>query len=235
MIKRAFDFCAALAGLLVSSPVLLIVLIAVWLQDFRSPFYLGERVGRDFKPFKMVKVRSMVEGADKSGVESTGSNDMRITAVGRFVRKWKIDEISQLWNVLVGEMSIVGPRPNTFRGVEVYSSAEKGLLSVRPGITDMSSIVFSDEGEILADSEDPDADYDILIRPWKSRLGLLYVTQTSIWLDIRLVWLTLVAIVKKHAALHQLSGILRSMAAPPELIEVALRDRPLQEFKGRIP
>ena len=119
----------------------------------------------------MYKLRTMIINADSTGVDSTSSNDNRITSVGKFIRKFKIDEISQLINVLLGDMSLVGPRPNVLREILMYTDLEKELLTVKPGITDFASIVFSDEGEILSDSDDPDIDYNQLIRPGKGYLG----------------------------------------------------------------
>ena len=170
--KRIFDIVVALTGLLISSVIIVPVAVAVWLQDFKSPFYLGPRVARGGGMFKMVKLRSMVVKADKTGVDSTGASDPRITPIGRFIRAYKLDEITQLWNVLWGQMSLVGPRPQVKRDADLYTAEEARLLSVRPGITDFSSIVFADEGEILKDKSDPDLAYNQLIRPWKSRLGL---------------------------------------------------------------
>ena len=118
------------------------------------PFYIADRVGKDHNLFSMVKLRSMVINADSSGVDSTSSEDLRITPVGAFIRRYKLDELTQLWNVLCGSMSLVGPRPNVLRETELYSEEEKKLLEVRPGITDFSSIIFSDEGEILANESD---------------------------------------------------------------------------------
>ena len=121
----------------------------------------------------MVKLRSMIINADKNKVDSTASDDMRITRVGMMIRAYKLDELTQLINVLKGDMSLVGPRPNVQRDVDLYSETEKRLLSVKPGITDFSSIIFSDEGDILSGLDDPDIAYNQLIRPWKSRLGIL--------------------------------------------------------------
>lgn len=223
MLKRAFDIFASFCGLLVFSPVIVPTLIAVWLQDFKSPFYVAPRVGMGGRIFRMVKLRSMVVNADKSGVDSTSANDMRITKVGHFIRRYKLDEISQLWNVLKGDMSLVGPRPNVEREVALYTSEEKKLLNVRPGITDISSIVFSDEGEILSDKEDPDLAYNQLIRPWKSRLGILYVQNRSLLLDIRLIFLTALCIISKDRALVGVQGILERIGAERQIRRVALR------------
>jgi len=223
-LKRLFDLLASFFGLLVLSPIIIPVCFLVWIQDWHSPFYVAKRVGKNENLFKMVKLRSMIVNADKTGVDSTGNNDNRITAVGRFIRKCKLDEISQLWNVLIGDMSLVGPRPNVKRETDLYSSEEKKLLTVKPGITDFSSIVFSDEGDILEGKEDPDLAYNQLIRPWKSRLGLFYIQHQSFLLDIQLIFITILAIVSRRRALRSLNKVLESRQADSVLIDVAKRD-----------
>jgi lipopolysaccharide/colanic/teichoic acid biosynthesis glycosyltransferase len=228
--KRLFDIIFSFLGLVVSSPVTLACMFLIWKQDYHSPFYIAPRVGRNQKIFNMVKLRSMVINADKSGVDSTSANDKRITWIGRFIRRYKIDELSQLWNVFCGHMSLVGPRPNVERDVRLYTEEEKHLLDVRPGITDLSSIVFSDEGDILAGSDDPDLRYNQVIRPWKSRLGLLYIENQSFILDIKIIILTAFAIISKPVALRGINKILKRIDADPELIKVALRQEELYPF-----
>jgi lipopolysaccharide/colanic/teichoic acid biosynthesis glycosyltransferase len=223
MLKRAIDVVLSSIGLIAASPVLLPTMLLVWLQDYHSPFYIADRVGLGGRKFRMVKLRSMVINADRSGVDSTSANDKRITGVGHFIRRFKLDELSQLWNVLIGDMSLVGPRPNVTSEVNRYTGDERGLLDAKPGITDISSIVFSDEGQILANSADPDLDYNRLIRPWKSRMGLLYIEKQSVLLDLALIALTAVAIVSKPNALSLLGRVLRAIDAPDELIAVAGR------------
>jgi lipopolysaccharide/colanic/teichoic acid biosynthesis glycosyltransferase len=227
MMKRLFDIVGSGLGLLAASPVLLPVMFLVWRQDRHSPFYVAPRVGRNDRPFRMVKLRSMVINADKSGVDSTSSNDMRITAVGQFIRRYKLDELTQLWNVLLGDMSLVGPRPNVKRETDLYTPVERRLLEVKPGITDISSIVFSDEGDILKDQPDPDIAYNQLIRPGKSALGLLYIDNRSMLLDIQLCFLTVLSILSRASALEKLQSVMRGIGAPSELLELARRDRPL--------
>jgi len=222
--KRSFDIVCSFFGLVLFSPLLIPVMVLVWLQDFHSPFYVAPRVAKNGGVFQMVKLRSMVVNADKSGVDSTSANDARITSVGRFIRKFKLDELTQLWNVLKGEMSLVGPRPNVKRETDLYTNVEKELLTVRPGITDFSSIVFSDENDILKDSKDPDIDYNQLIRPWKSRLSLLYVKHQSFLLDCALVFLTAVAIVSRQKALRGINILLVMVDAPTDVIRVAKRE-----------
>ena len=131
------------------APVIFCFSFAVFLQDFHSPFYVAKRIGKDEKPFNMIKLRSMIINADQTGVASTSNDDKRITKVGHLIRRFKLDELVQLFNVLRGDMSLVGPRPNVKVETDLYSPEEKRLLTVRPGITDFSSIVFSDEGVIL--------------------------------------------------------------------------------------
>jgi len=221
------DILFSIFGLFLTSPILLPVMFLVWKQDKHSPLYVAERVGKDFKPFKMVKLRSMIKNADTSGVDSTSVNDMRITPIGQFIRKYKLDELTQLWNVFLGDMSLVGPRPNVRRETDLYTLEERKLLSVKPGITDFASIVFSDEGEILSDQKDPDVAYNQLIRPGKSRLGLFYLEVASLRTDIALLFLTVVAVLSREKALAMNSSYLRFIKAHESLIKVALRDSPL--------
>lgn len=225
--KRTFDIAGSLFGLVAAAPILLPVMYLVWKQDGHSPFYVAPRVGKDGNEFKMVKLRSMIVNADKSGVDSTSTNDMRITRVGRFIRKYKLDELTQLWNVLMGDMSLVGPRPNVKRETDLYTNHERRLLNAKPGITDFSSIVFSDEGDILKNEDDPDIAYNQLIRPGKSTLGLFYIDNQSLWLDVRLCVLTVVAVLSKRRALKGVNAILVKLGADNELIEISAREAPL--------
>ncbi len=228
--KRIFDFSVSLIGLILSSPILIPVALLVWMQDFKSPFYIPVRVGKDKAEFKMIKLRSMIVNADTSGVDSTSKNDIRITKIGNVIRKFKLDELSQLWNVLKGDMSLVGPRPNVKRETDLYTDLENKLLSVKPGITDISSIVFSDEGDILADKLDPDIAYNQLIRPWKSRLGLIYIENKSLKLDIQLIFLTAVAIFSKERALAKIAKILIRLDVEEEVIEISKRKKKLYPY-----
>ena len=225
--KRLFDMVVSFVGLIACAPVLLPVMFLVWRQDGYSPLYIAPRVARGGGSFKMIKLRSMIKNADMSGVDSTSGADPRITAVGHFIRRYKLDELTQLWNVFVGDMSLVGPRPNVKRETDLYSEEERKLLTVRPGITDFSSIVFSDEGDILKDQTDPDIAYNQLIRPWKSRLGIFYVEHRSFFLDLRLIVLTAVAILSRPAALHRVQAILASMGADTAIVRVSGRCDPL--------
>jgi lipopolysaccharide/colanic/teichoic acid biosynthesis glycosyltransferase len=227
MLKRLFDFVIAAIVLIVFSPVLLGAMFLVWWQDKHSPFYIAPRVGKGDVPFRMVKLRSMVINADKTGVDSTAGDDRRITAVGHFIRRWKLDELTQLWNVLTGDMSLVGPRPNVKRETDLYTPVERELLTLKPGMTDFSSIVFADEGEILRGQSDPDIAYHQLIRPGKAMLGLFYVRHRSLIVDFRICILTAMAIVSRERALRGLQALLADLGAPPELLRIASRSSPL--------
>ena len=228
--KRLVDIILSFLGLLLLSPLLAVVSFLIWKQDYHSPFYIAPRVGKNENIFKMVKLRSMVVNADKTEVDSTSANDLRITRIGHFVRKFKLDEFTQLWNVLVGDMSLVGPRPNVKRETDLYTDIEKNLLRVKPGITDFSSIVFSDENDILKDCENPDISYNQLIRPWKSRLGLLYIERQSLLLDFALLFLTLVALVSRDKALEGVGKLLLRLNASAAVIRVSMRKDRLEPF-----
>lgn len=226
--KRLFDFLISLTGLIVASPLLIIVAFAVWLQDRHSPLYIAPRVGKDEKMFNMVKLRSMIVDASKSQVDSTAAGDSRITPVGTFIRRFKLDELMQLWNVFTGDMSLVGPRPNVKRETDLYTPVEKELLTVRPGITDLASIIFADEGDILEGHDDPDLAYNQLIRPWKSRLALVNVKHSSLALDLKVIALTAVAIISRRRALDGVQNILRDLDADEDIVTVSLRNNPLE-------
>jgi lipopolysaccharide/colanic/teichoic acid biosynthesis glycosyltransferase len=227
MAKRLFDILVSFFGLLFLSPFLLIFMLLIWLQDYCSPFYIAPRARARGRTFNMVKLRSMVKNADKLGGASTAANDRRITWVGKLIRKTKFDEVPQLWNVLVGEMSLVGPRPQVMRDVNLYTEEEYHLFDTRPGITDFASIVFSDEGDILRGAENPDLKYNQVIRPWKSRLGLFYTRHQSVALDLQLIALTICAIVSRPLALRRVSALLERLGADAPLVRAARRVDPL--------
>jgi lipopolysaccharide/colanic/teichoic acid biosynthesis glycosyltransferase len=195
--KRVFDFVLALLGLILSSPVLAV--ISAWIKmDSKGPvFYRGVRVGRHGEPFRMFKFRTMIVDADKVGGSSSPDDDPRITCVGRILRRYKLDELPQLFNVLTGDMSLVGPRPQVKWAVNLYTPAERQVLSVRPGMTDYASVRFPNEGEILKGSKDPDKDYMELIHPEKMRLSLEYVRDQSFLVDLKVLLQTVMAIVRK--------------------------------------
>lgn len=230
MLKRTFDVAVSSVGLLLMLPVLAAVAVAIYLYDRYSPFYVPTRMARGGGTFRMVKFRSMVVNADKTGVNSTSATDNRITPMGRIVRRCKLDEITQLWNVLIGDMSVVGPRPQAQKDASMYTDEEKRMLGVRPGITDLSSIVFADEGDILAGSSDPDLLYNQIIRPWKSRMALLYVERRSLWIDIKIISLTAIGFVSRQSALNGVQGILRRWGADELVVRMAGRREPLVAY-----
>lgn len=221
--KRIFDFFLSFFGLIILSPIIFIFFILIFLQDFNYPFYIASRVGKNGIPFNMIKFRSMIVNANASGVDSTASDDKRITTIGRIVRKFKIDEIPQLFNVMIGEMSFVGPRPNVESETRMYSKEEQRILSVKPGITDFSSIVFSDEGDILEGSDDPDLKYNQIIRPWKSRLALLYIDNRTLMIDIKIIIWTVLGVFSKKYVLKNITNFLKSIKSDNLLIEVCKR------------
>lgn len=225
--KRVFDTLAVSLGLTMLSPLLILLALAVWLEDRRSPWFRGVRVGLGGRKFRMVKFRTMVPNAWKSGVCSTASEDPRITRVGKLLRRAKLDELPQLWNVLIGDMSLVGPRPQVEAEAVLYTPEERSTLEVRPGITDLASIVFADEGEILAGSADPDLTYGRIIRPWKSRLALLYLEHGSFAADLKILALTIAAAISRERALAGIARLLASWDADPLLVRIAGRREPL--------
>jgi len=230
VIKRIFDILFSLSGLLFFSPILILFLISVWRYDKKSPLYISPRIGKNSKIFNLIKIRTMTVDADKKGISSTSDDDTRIIPIGQKIRNYKIDELTQLFNVLIGNMSLVGPRPNVKTEVDLYTEIEKELLSVKPGITDFSSIVFSDEGKILENKENPDLSYNQLIRPWKSRLGLIYIKHKSIFLDLELIMFTVVALVSKPLALKWVVKKLEKFNVDQKIVEVAKRDKELYPF-----
>jgi lipopolysaccharide/colanic/teichoic acid biosynthesis glycosyltransferase len=225
LIKRILDLIISFFGIIFSGPLILFAAVAIFMQDRKSPFYFAPRVGKNGNEFTMFKIRTMVVNADKSGIDSTSGDDLRVTKLGRIIRKSKIDELTQLLNVLKGEMSLVGPRPNVKRDIDIYTNTEKKLLSVKPGITDFASIVFADEGEILRGKENPDIAYNQLIRPGKSELGLFYINNTNIKIDVAIITTTIISIFSRSAALKINVLILKKLNAPIDLIDTAKRNQ----------
>lgn len=195
--KRLFDIISAFTGLLLFSPVLLIAALLIKCGDRGPVFYRGLRIGMNGKPFRMYKFRTMVVNADKVGGPSTSDDDLRITRTGRVLRKLKLDELPQLFNVLAGQMSVVGPRPEVPFYVDMFTEQERAILSVRPGITDYASIWNPDEGAALKGSEDPEKVYRELIRPKKIALQLKYVREISFFTDIKIIVQTFLTIVSR--------------------------------------
>jgi lipopolysaccharide/colanic/teichoic acid biosynthesis glycosyltransferase len=190
MVKRAFDILFALVLLLLLLPLLSIFAFAVALTSAGGAFFRQERVGRNGRLFRLLKFRTMRPGSEAKGQLTIGGRDPRITGVGYFLRKTKLDELPQLWNVLVGNMSVVGPRPEVPKYVAMYSDEQRAVLSVRPGITGMASIDYIDENELLARSADPERAYIEEVMPAKLALDLRYVKEQSFGLDLRIIFAT---------------------------------------------
>ena len=197
-IKRIFDVIVSAIGLIILSPLMLVIAYLIKREDGGPVFYRGVRMGRYGKPFRIYKFRTMVVDAEKLGGPSTADDDPRITRIGRVLRKYKLDELPQLINVLKGEMSLVGPRPEVKFYVDMLSEEEKKLiLSVRPGITDWASLWNPDEGVVLAGSDDPEKTYMEKIRPTKIKLQLKYVKERSFWTDLKIIFLTILTVITK--------------------------------------
>jgi len=191
MAKRLFDITFSTIGIVILSPLMLIIAILIKKEDRGPVLYRGIRVGRYGKLFRIYKFRAMVVNAEKLGGSSTPADDPRITNAGKYIRKYKLDELPQLINVLKGEMSLVGPRPQVPEDAALYTKEEKSILSVRPGITDWASIKYHNEGEILRGSPDPDQAYIEKIRPGKIKLELEYVRNYSFWVDLKILLKTI--------------------------------------------
>jgi len=194
MLKRLFDTIFSATSLIITFPILIFFALLIKLDSRGPVFYRGKRVGRFGKLFRIYKFRTMVVDAEKLGGPSTADDDPRITKIGRFLRKFKLDELPQLMNVLKGEMSFVGPRPEVQHYVDMFTEKEKTILNVRPGITDWASLWNPDEGAILAGSSDSEKAYMEKIRPQKLKLQLKYVREQSFWSDLKIIFLTLKAI-----------------------------------------
>ena len=194
-LKRVFDIVMSILGIIVMLIPMILISIAIKATSKGPVLFRQVRVGKDFKNFRINKFRTMVTDAEKKGMQITVGEDNRITKVGHFLRKTKLDEFPQLFNVLLGEMSFVGPRPEVPRYVELYDESQKNVLKVRPGITDLASIEFRDESSILALSEDPEKAYIQKVLPEKLRLNMEYIKNLSLFYDIKLILKTLVRIV----------------------------------------
>jgi len=196
-VKRLFDVLMAAVGLLLLSPLFALVALAIRCDSRGPVFFRQERMGRGYRPFQILKFRTMVEDApSRGGPLTSGRRDPRITRVGRFLRKTKIDELPQLVNVLKGEMSLVGPRPEVRKYVDMFREDYGHLLSVRPGLTDLASLTYRDEAALLSQCEDPEREYVERILPEKIALSRQYVERMSPWSDVRLIFRTLLSILR---------------------------------------
>lgn len=197
ILKRMFDAILSSFGILVLSPLLICVPVLIMIDSSGSPVFRQERVGRNGKRFKILKFRTMVRDAEKMGIQITVADDDRITCTGKFLRKSKIDELPQLFNVLIGDMSFVGPRPEVPRYADLYNKNQRNILKIRPGITDLASIEYRNENEILHLTDNPEETYIEKIMPAKIDLNLHYMEELSVFFDIKLIFMTLYEVVRR--------------------------------------
>jgi len=225
--KRFIDAIAASFLLVVFTPLIGICAFIIWLQDGNSPIFCQTRCGKHRTKITIFKLRSMTLSVNDSGIGTTSENDGRITKFGSLIRKLKIDELPQLMNVIYGDLSLVGPRPQTVAEANLYTEVEEEIFNAKPGMTDLASVVFSDLNTIVASAADPNVAYHQLVRPWKSRLALLYVQKSSLKLDICILGLTAICIFSSRFAARLASQLLGVIHAETDLTNFTKRDQPL--------
>ena len=196
MAKRIFDCLFSSIGLIIISPIFILLSLLIALDSQGGIFYKQVRIGKNMRPFKLFKFRTMYANSDKKGLLTVGDNDNRITRVGYYLRKYKLDELPQLINVLIGDMSFVGPRPEVEKYVKLYNNEQQKVLSVKPGITDWASIRYVNESELLARSSEPEKTYINEIMPAKLAINLEYVKQNNLLIDIKIILHTFRAILR---------------------------------------
>lgn len=195
MLKRLFDIVCSLIGVIVLLPIFIVLALFIVLDSRGGVFYRQVRVGKNNKDFFLLKFRTMQTGADKKGLLTVGSKDSRVTRVGYYLRKYKLDELPQLFNVLFGSMSLVGPRPEVRKYVDLYNTEQQKVLLAKPGITDYASIEYSNENEILAKAANPEQTYINEIMPHKLSLNLKYIAEQGLVTDLKIIFRTIGKIV----------------------------------------
>lgn len=193
---RFFDIIFSIIGLVILSPLFIVIYLLIRIESKGGGFYSQERIGKSGKPFKLYKFRSMRIGSDKKGLITIGEKDNRITKTGFILRKYKLDELPQLWNVFIGDMSLVGPRPEVKKYTDLYTEEQKQVLQVRPGITDWASIKYVDENKILGEAKDPDEAYVNLIMPNKIKLNMVYIQHQTLGEYFKIIFTTFKEIVR---------------------------------------
>lgn len=193
---RFFDILFSIIGLVLLSPIFIVLYLLIRIESKGGGFYSQERIGKNGKPFKLFKFRSMRIGSDKKGLITIGEKDNRITKTGFILRKYKLDELPQLWNVFIGDMSLVGPRPEVKKYTDLYTEEQKQVLQVRPGITDWASIKYVDENKILGEAKDPDEAYVNLIMPNKIKLNMVYIQHQTLGEYFKIIFTTFKEIVR---------------------------------------
>ena len=191
MVKRLFDILFSLLSLIILSPLFLIIAFLIKIDSKGGAFYIQKRVGKNNKDFNLIKFRTMFVKSDRQGLLTVGERDNRITGIGKWIRKYKIDELPQLINILKGEMSFVGPRPEVRKYVELYDDRQKQVLSVKPGLTDYASLEYVNENKILAGFSDPEKAYIEQIMPAKLELNLQYIKEQGLLADLNIIIKTL--------------------------------------------
>jgi lipopolysaccharide/colanic/teichoic acid biosynthesis glycosyltransferase len=223
MLKRGFDVIASAAGLLLLFPAFVAIAIVVLASDGQPLVYRGIRIGRFGRPFRIFKFRTMVLDAERLGGSATADTDIRITRIGRILRKHKLDELPQLINVLLGDMSLVGPRPEVPEYAALLTGAERSILNVRPGITDWATLWDADEGALLAQTSEPESVYVNLIRPEKVKLQLQYIRTRSFWTDLHILWKSAHAVIFKPTP--SAFGFLRTLKTAQSATRLPLQQR----------
>lgn len=188
---RFCDIIFSAMGIILLSPLFLALYILIRVESKGGGFYAQERIGKNGKPFKLYKFRSMRVGSDAKGLITVGERDNRITKMGYYLRKFKLDELPQLWNVFIGDMSLVGPRPEVKKYTDLYTEDQKKVLSIRPGITDWASIEYVDENKILGEAENPDDAYVHIIMPAKIKLNMVYINHQTLGEYLKIIFTTL--------------------------------------------
>lgn len=202
---RLFDIFFSAAGLILLSPALLVIYILIRMESSGGGLYRQERIGLGGRPFDLYKFRTMRTGADKKGLLTVGASDERITRTGSFLRRYKLDELPQLLNVLKGEMSLVGPRPEVRKYVDLYTAEQRQVLTVKPGITDYASITYVDENEVLGKADDPEKAYIEQVMPDKIRLNMRYIRNRSLKEYFKIIFLTFGSIISQRSLSRHLN------------------------------
>jgi lipopolysaccharide/colanic/teichoic acid biosynthesis glycosyltransferase len=197
MIKRAFDVCLSLVGLIVLAPIILLIAVIITLDSKGPILFIQPRVGLNNIDFNIYKFRTMFVASDKKGLLTIGNSDARVTRMGYYLRRYKLDEIPQLWNVLKGDMSFVGPRPELRKYVNYYSKNDMVLFTVKPGITGLASIKFRNEVELLKASKEPESYFINDIIPEKNELNKIYISKRNFWFDCKLIIITIYKVLLK--------------------------------------
>ena len=211
--KRCLDVTVSGAAIAILSPMLLLIALAIKIDSRGPALYRGRRVGARGRQFAMLKFRTMVVGADTLGGPSTPNDDPRITTIGQYLRRYKLDELPQLFNTLKGDMSLVGPRPEVPQYVALFTDEERQILDVKPGITDLATLWNADEGTVLAEADDPERFYLEVIRPRKIQLQLEYVRSRNFWSDLQIIWHTLTIIAGRRSPMPPPYELHRGRAA----------------------